>query len=186
MPLLNTQTSWGSVAKALHWLIALLVIFMLLLGLTMGNFPKPFKYTLYAIHKSTGLTILLLMLIRLAWRLINVTPTLPQHLPHWQQIAARISHALLYITLIAMPLSGWVMSTAAGKPTTFWWLFTINAPFVPASKALAGSARQLHGILAWTIVTLLTIHIIAALKHHFYHKDTILKRMLPCCKKSSL
>lgn len=179
MALRNTQDSWGSVTKFLHWLIALLVLFMVVLGLTMGLFPKPFKYTLYAIHKSTGITILFLMLVRLAWRFMNPTPKFPNHIPNWQQKAAHASHTLLYAILILMPLSGWIMSTAGGHPTKVWWWLVINAPGIPKDKAISHTAGDIHEFLAWTLVAVLVIHIAAALMHHIKHKDNILKRMMP-------
>ena len=179
MPIRNTQESWGSLTRVFHWLIALLVLIMLLLGASMEEFAKPTRSILMQIHKSIGLTVFLLMILRLCWRLINPTPHLPLTTPRWQKRAARGSHALLYFALIFMPLSGWIMSTAGGHTTRFWWLFVIKASWIPESKTLSHFASDIHLLLAWTITGLLIIHIGAALKHHFVDKDGVINRMMP-------
>ena len=163
----NTLDSYGSVAKFFHWLIAALVIIMLLIGLSFEFIDyKPLKGVLMEIHKSTGLTILFLFLLRLCWRLINPTPRLPASVPSWQKMAARTSHFFLYLVVICMATSGWVMSTAAGYPPEFWWLFHISAPWVVKSKAIAEAAETTHLILAWTVTGFLVLHVLGALKHH--------------------
>ena len=179
MPIRNTQDHYGSVVKSFHWLIALLVIAMLIIGVSMGYIDnKALRSEVYAFHKSLGLTILGLMILRLFWRLGNPTPSLPSHLPAWQRFGARFSHVLLYLTIILMPISGICMSTAAGYPPKFFGLFTVAAP-ISKSKAISSFFADMHEVLAWIIVALLVVHILAALKHHFIHKDHVLRRMLP-------
>ncbi len=179
----NTTEFYGSVSKFFHWIIALFVVIMLLVGLSFSFIDsKPAMSVLMKIHKSLGLTILLLMILRLIWRLFNVRPKLPSHLPYWQQRCAAWNHFLLYLTVILMTLSGWMMSTAGGHPTSFWWLFDINMPWVAKSKPLSHFAGDVHLWLAWIITALLVIHVLAAIQHHYIHKNNILKRILPCCK----
>ena len=180
MGLRNTKDSWGSVAKFLHWFIALLILGMIILGVVMGYFPKPFRYTLYTIHKSIGLIVLMLIVARLIWRLLNPTPALPTTLPRWQKGAAHASHGLLYLCLLGMPLSGWMMSTAGGHGLNFWWLINLKMPFIPISKSLAGAAKDAHTTLAWALGVLIVAHIIGAFYHHIKLKDNVLKRMAPC------
>lgn len=177
MQLSNTTHEWGSISKLFHWLIALLIVIMLFLGFTFGIYPKSIVGVVYNIHKSLGVTILFLMILRLAWRLANPTPRLPETTPHWQKVLARTSHTLLYILLIATPLCGWIMSTAAGKPPNFWWIGHLNAPWVMRSKITAEIASDVHTTLAITLSIVLAFHFLGALKHHFIDRDTVLKRM---------
>ena len=182
----NTQGTYGSVTKTLHWLIALLVIGMLIFGFVLGNMPNsPMKGTLIDLHKSVGLTILLLMIIRLCWRFINLQPMLPITVPLWEQIAARTVHVFLYILLFAMPLSGWVMSSLGGHPVIFWSWLNVTLPFTQ-NKALADYFFDAHTTFAWIIIALLVLHVGAALKHHFLEKNNVLKRMLPGYKSPNI
>lgn len=176
MELRNSSIEYGTISKFFHWSIAILIIGMIFLGFFMGN------ATSYAVHKSIGLTILLLAALRLLWRLFNPPPYLPNTVPDWQKAAAHLSHYLLYFLLFAMPLSGWIMSTAAGHPPSFWWSVTVPTPWVPISKNIAGIANQTHEILAWTLSALIALHTAAALKHHFIDKDNVVNSMKPCGK----
>lgn len=181
MGLRNTHDNWGSVAKTFHWLIALLILGMLIMGASFDFVPKgtPLRSLLFQIHKSIGLTLLLLMCLRLVWRLMNPTPALPTNTPAWQQSAAHISHLLLYFYAFMMPLTGWVSSTAKGHAPVFWWLFSVPAPFVSQSRLFGHFINQLHTHFAWVLMSLIVIHVLGALKHHFVDKDTVLKRMAP-------
>ena len=183
MPIINTTQTYGSISKLFHWLIVLLVIAMIIIGFTMGHIDdKMFRREVYALHKSFGLTILGLMLLRLLWRLINKRPELPTHIPKWQQKAANASHWLMYALLLAMPMSGLVMSTAAGHPPKFFNLFIVSLP-IEKSKLIASSASTVHTVIAWCIIATVSTHILAALKHHFIDRDTVLMRMLPSTGK---
>ncbi len=185
MPLRNSRNSYGQITKSFHWLIALLVVLMLILGASLDDFSEPAKIILINVHKSIGLTILLLMILRFFWRLSNPIPALPATTATWEKIVVRASHLLWYVCLIAMPLTGWMMSTAAGKLPNFWWIAKIGVPGIPQSKPLAETISNIHTILAWVITALLVFHILGALKHQFIDKDFVLKRMLPLSNKKT-
>lgn len=176
----NTRDTYGVIAKLFHWVLAVFVLGMISVGVSFNYLSASnFKTQLIQVHKSLGVTILCLMILRLWWRLINPQPRLPQNTPTWERLAMHSVHWLLYLTVIAMPLSGMIMSQAAGYAVQFWWFFSIKLPWVLPSKALASDMFVAHKILAWTITTLVVIHTLAALKHHYLNKDTILKRMMP-------
>lgn len=172
----NDQASYGSVAKFLHWLIFLLVTGMLLVGFFMQDLPREYKPLVYNAHKVTGVVILFLMLSRLLWALWNVKPVAAM-LARWQRVAERVVHAGLYVALIAMPMTGWLGSSSAGKaPHIGDWKWQL--PIVNDSSFI-GSMFDFHEWLAYGILSLLVVHIMAALYHHYVLKDGILKRMLP-------
>jgi cytochrome b561 len=179
MSLRNTTSTYGSVAKFLHWLIALLVIGMLIIGAMFDYFESiGIKGQVMAIHKATGVTILGLMLLRLLWALTNPKPRLPEHINALQGFLARSVHVLFYILLIGLPINGILLSSFAGRPINFYGLFEFILP-VTSNKALAKQLSEIHEILAWTVLGLLVAHVFAALLHHFYYKDNVLRRMLP-------
>lgn len=184
MALKNTPNSYGTVAKLLHWLVALSAIILLLVGFFMDDIvDKSLKSQIYNLHKLVGLTVLILMLLRLGWRLINFQPGYPASVPIWEQKLARASHDLLYLALIVMPLSGWIMSTAAGHPPQLGaWL--IHLPGIPPDTTIKHYAATIHSISAWVIIVAVSLHIAAALKHHFIDKNNVLVRMLPWIKKN--
>lgn len=178
MSIQNTRDHYGAVSRALHWLIALLVIIMLSVGFFMDDFPKAYKPTVYMLHKSTGLLILALMCIRVVWTLTNKIPELPTTIPRWQAVLAKLAHVTLYILLLAMPISGLLMSVASNRLPTFYGLFTVTVPGVPQSKALASFMNSSHEIIAWILLVIVAIHILAVLRHVFIEKDGLLHRML--------
>ena len=178
MRLRNTTDTYGTIAKFLHWAIALLVVLMLIGGVLFNYMPKgDFRSFLVQMHKSTGVTILILMVLRLLWRWINPYPTLPSAMNLPEKMSARAVHLLFYILLIAMPLTGMIMTMAAGYPVPFWGITTLHWSFIPAQKSLSHLMFNWHSYLAWTIGILIALHTIAALKHHFIDKDNVLKRM---------
>lgn len=178
----NSINHWGSVSKFFHWLIALLVVIMLIVGVVMLYLPKEIKPPIYNLHKSVGLTVLILMVLRLIWRLSNPIPKLPETTPSWQVFAARWSHRWLYFIIILMPIVGWIMATAAGHPPNFWWIVKINFPFIPLSKPIASFFSKAHLILAYVIAVSLLIHTLGAMKHWLINRDHVLQRMLPWVK----
>lgn len=183
MALMNTNSKYGSLAKWLHWIIAILIIVMLVVGFFMGDLPKEtgLQGFTYNAHKITGLIILLLVCIRFIWTLINVKPDLPGTPSFLEKFAERSVHWLFYLVMFAMPLSGWIMATAAGyNPHMFGIHFAM--PFIHKSKSLSDFAESTHEIIAWVIIVLLVLHIAAALFHHIVKKDDVLKRMRPCGK----
>lgn len=179
MGLRNTETQYGSVTKFLHWFLIVTVILMLCIGFFYEDLPsRAMRGWLMWFHKSLGITILVAVVLMLFWRFCNPKPKWPENMPLWEQYLARITHTLLYLVIILMPIAGWTMSTAANKAPRFFGLFVARAPMVPINKHLARTASHMHEILGWTIVVLLAIHVLGALKHHFIDKNNILKRML--------
>ncbi len=179
MPLRNTPEAYGFVSRSLHWFLSIGVTIMLCVGvllhyLSRGTGLRDFFMML---HKSTGLVILVVMVLFCFWRLISKRPSDPEGMPKWQRKFANFVHTLLYITVLAMPFSGWIMSTAAGHPPVFYWTKILPAPFIPVNETLAGLASDVHLILAWSIGVLLALHLLGSLYHHYIRRDIILKRM---------
>lgn len=172
-------TGYTRTAISLHWLVAGLV----LAGFAVGTYAvglevSPAKLKLYSWHKWIGITILLLMLARLAWRLWHSPPALPAAMPRWEQRMAATVHGLLYLLLFALPLSGWLMSSAAGFPVVYLGVLPLP-DLVGKDKALAETLKTVHDWLNNGLFLLITLHVAAALKHHFRDRDTVLARMLP-------
>lgn len=174
----NTVESYGTIAKAFHWTIALLVIFMLCLGFWMGTQQPPFKFQLYGLHKSVGALILSLGVLRLLWRVANPVPALPADFSPLLRFLVHLGHWGLYAMFIAMPLIGWGMSSAGGHPVSFFGLFTLP-PLVAENKELSSLLNTAHFWGAWLFIAMIAAHVLAALYHHFIRKDNILRRMLP-------
>lgn len=178
----NTVTSYGSVAKFLHWLMALLILGMLALGFIMSDLERtPEKLKLYNIHKSLGMIILAVAGVRLLWKAMNIQPVLPASIPKFERFLAHAGHATLYVLMFAMPLSGWLMSSAAGFPVSvFGW---ITAPdLVSPAPGLKGFFNETHETLAIVIAVVAGLHVLAALLHHFHSHNNVLRRMLPFTK----
>lgn len=173
----NTYQSYGSVSKFFHWTIFLLVFGMIIYGYTLEDFPKTWQGAAYNIHKLFGLLILFLMLLRLIWALRNPKPRMPSSTPLWEIALERLMHFSLYLVLILMPISGWTLASAAGKPPM---LFGISLGLPIAKNAwLKHLADNIHVTLAIVIIVMVALHVLAALKHHFINKDNVLKRMMP-------
>ncbi|SRR5579883_193023 len=173
----NTSTSYGSIAKFFHWLIFLLLLFMVIYGFLLGDIPKDYQPTAYNFHKLLGLTILALMILRALWAGINPKPALPFGTPSWERGVERGMHFLLYVIVMAMPLAGWIGSVAGGRPPHIGNL-NITLP-IAQNKPLAETLFDLHNNLAIILIILVSLHILAALYHHFIKRDDILRRMLP-------
>lgn len=173
----NTLSNYGSVTKVLHWLIFILVVGMLTLGFLMGDISdKVLRGEVINIHKLIGLSILVMMLFRLFWALTNPKPALPMNTPLYQKLAERAVHYSIYAVLIAIPISGWVLSVAAGYfPKLFGLEFKLP---IPKDKALSDMAGNIHVYLAYTIIALVSVHVLAALYHYFIKKDDVLQRMI--------
>lgn len=173
----NNSQRWGSVSIGLHWLTALVIIGLSIVGLIMTELPNsPFKMQVYALHKSFGLTVLALTLLRLAWRFLAGTP---DDLPgsRLQQLAAKAVHGLMYFLLLAMPLSGWLFNSAAGFPLRWFNLVQLPKFFTGYNPALKELAHELHETGFYLLAALLLVHAGAALFHHYVIKDDTLKRM---------
>jgi cytochrome b561 len=179
MSIRNTRERWGSLSQFLHWLIVALIALQAALGLTGMMLPLGMqKLAVLARHKSIGITILGLAMLRLLWRWLNPTPPLPSNLKPHERFLAHSTHAALYVLLFAMPLTGWIMSSARGFPVS--WFNLIQLPdLVPKSETLYDAMVTTHATLAIALALTVALHIAGALKHHFVLKDDTLRRMLP-------
>ena len=158
--------------------MALLIFTMLGLGLYMTSLTFSLeKLKLYGWHKELGVLILMLVIFRILWRLSNITPPLPTAMPHWQKLASRAAHLAFYGFLIIMPLTGWLISSAAGLPVSFFGLFVLPT-LIPADEHLRLLFSDIHQWLAYTLIATICAHVAAALQHHFINKDDILRRIL--------
>lgn len=171
---------WGPVSQALHWTIALLVVAMAAVGLLLDELPRsPGSIWVYDLHKSTGLLVLALMLARLGWRLVAGAPPPVPGIPRVQRMAAGATHALLYLLVIAMPLSGWLYDAASGlRPLAWYGLFAVPKLVAP-DEALADDMHDLHEDLSVLLLVVVAAHVAAALWHHLFRGDATLARMLP-------
>lgn len=175
----NTVTSWGAVAKSFHWVLALLILCQLVLGKVAEEAPlSPLKLDLFVWHKSIGVTILLLVILRLAWRLNNPSPSMPAGTPAWETKLARIGHGLLYLLMFAVPITGWWVSDTSRIPFKAFWLVPVP-DLIPADRAMSDLASDVHGALTNLLLLVVLIHIAAALRHHFFLHNQVLNRMLP-------
>ena len=172
-------TRYTRTAKALHWLMAMLLIGLLSLGFYMHDLPlSPEKLQLYSWHKWAGVSAFLLVLVRLAWRVTHQPPALLASMPKLMQLAAHAGHLALYGLMLAIPLSGWLMSSAKAFQTV--WFGALPIPdLIGKDKELGQLLQTLHMSLNLLFVVTLIGHVGAALKHHFIDKDDILTRMLP-------
>jgi cytochrome b561 len=178
MDLDSTPTRYGRMAIALHWLTTLLVVAGFTLGLSMVELPfGRQKLQWYAWHKWVGITIWLLTCGRLAWRWRQGAPPM-ELMPAWQRRVAVVTHGLLYALLVAIPISGWLYSSATGVQVVYLGLLPLPDA-VPKDKALAVLLRSVHLTLNFTLLALVCVHAAAALKHHFVDRDAVLTRMLP-------
>lgn len=189
MAVRNSLLRYGSIAMTLHWVIAALIITNIAIGLYMGGLPRsdPNAFQIFQLHKSIGLTVLMLSLARLVWRLVNPVPPLPRGMSPVMRFLGHTSHFLLYFFMIGIPLSGWLMVSASsmGLGTPFFGLF--HFPDAPFLASLPRASRHpyheafetVHVYLAWATIALVPIHIGAALYHQFLRRDDVLKRMLP-------
>ena len=173
---LNTRQEYGVVSKCLHWLIALLVIAMLIYGFLLGSFPRNWHHTVVMLHKSFGLIVLALSLLRILWLWFHRKPDMLNNMSAWQQLLAEVVHFLLYIMLVALPLSGWIMATASNKPPVFFNWFSFAFP-IPVDYRVASIASDCHTVFAWIVIGLIALHVLGALKHALIDKDDTLRRM---------
>jgi cytochrome b561 len=178
----NTEDRYGAIALLLHWSMALLVIGLAALGLYMVTLPdvgfNTRKVTLVLYHKEFGVLAFALLATRLSWRLTHVLPRLVENMPDWQKIAARFVHLCFYGLLFALPMTGYLMSSAAGIPVSFFGLFMIP-DFVHRNADLFQRYVTIHQWLGYVLILFIVVHAGAALRHHFAFKDDTLRKMLP-------
>jgi len=174
----NSAETWGVVARAFHWLIAVLVLAQFVIGSIAEEMKlTPAKLDLFVWHKSIGVTVLLLALLRLAWRLGNPPPASPAGTPHWEGRLAAVAHWVLYALIFAVPLSGWWVSDASRVP--FKAFFLVPMPdFIATDRGLQEAAAEVHEVLTMTLLLVIVLHIGAALRHQFLLRDDVLRRML--------
>lgn len=179
MQLRNTPNGYGAIAKLLHWGIVALIIAQYVLAETADEMADgPDKLEMIGRHKSVGMLILLLAVARIGWKMANRGLPQPVPMARTQQIAAAAGHGILYLLLLALPLSGWIMSSAAGYPPTFFGLFELPS-LVGASEDLEEVFHEVHEVLFSALVVVAVLHALAAVFHHVWMKDDSLRRMLP-------
>lgn len=185
MQLKNSLTRYGVVAQLFHWAIVVLIVTQFVLAKRADALPRGVaKIAVLEQHKSVGITILALALLRLTWRLFNPVPPVPASTPRWQHLAARGSHFLLYALLLITPLLGWFMSSARNFPVSWFRLVTLP-DFIEPSPAAFNVLHTAHETMAKSLAVIALVHIAAALKHHFIDHDDVLRRMLPLKRDSS-
>lgn len=174
-----SRYSW--VAVTLHWAIAIAILYMVYLGKTMDD-----DYVAIQLHKSLGITILALSLLRLIWRFVDPPPPLPSGMNTLERIGAKLSHWGFYFLMIFIPLSGWALASSSAFKTKVWGLFDL--PKLPgfagldadALETIGERAEDIHEALAfWPLLLLVALHVLAALKHHLWDRDNVLTRMVP-------
>ena len=181
---MNINSSGGSryttTAIVFHWIVAILALTMIGLGLYMTDVPKgsPNRAFYFNLHKSIGLTTALLVIMRLWWRVKNPPPPLPASMPDWEIQAAKISHALLYMCLIVMPLSGFAATQFTKYGVNYFGLFKIP-PMGSENKVVYDLLQGIHGVTATLLIALVVIHVLAAFKHLLINRDKVFQRMLP-------
>jgi len=183
-PPASAGADWSAFAKFLHWTIAVLIVAQFVVGWMAASWPlSPTKLDLFVWHKSTGMLVLALVVVRLAWRATHRPPPWPSNMPRWERVAAGLAHGLLYAAMIAIPLTGWVVSSAAGVPFSIYWRIPLPS-IVATDRDLAEAVANVHGALGIALIVLLVIHVAAALRHHYVKRDDVLLRMLPRRKTS--
>lgn len=190
----SPRSTYSSVAIGLHWLIALAMLTNIGLAWYFGTLPKADQVTPVQLHKSIGITVLLLTLIRIGWRLVNTPPPLPETMRPWEKWAAAANHAVFYLLMLAMPLSGWAMVSASPlikvHPTMLYWTIPWPTfPFLPADPDQLHDAHKLfsttHELLAWLAYATIALHVAAALKHQLIDRDDVLARMIPLLRRKT-
>lgn len=169
---------YTATAILLHWLMALLIFAVFPLGLYMHDLHlSPLKLQLYSYHKWIGITVLTLAVLRVLWRATHTPPPLPDTIARWQRIASGVLHQSLYLLLFAVPMSGWLMSSAKGFKTV--WLGVVPLPdLIGKNKELGRVLENVHQSLNYLLLLLVVAHIAAALKHKYLDRDEVMARML--------
>jgi cytochrome b561 len=184
----SARSTYSSVAIALHWLIALIIIANIIGGLTLDTFldspdaqMKATGFVIIGLHKAAGLAVIALTLLRIVWRLVNPPPPLPAHMTAFERILARVTVVGFYALMLLLPLSGWAMSSASPKrqPISFFGLFDVPYLPVEVAREAARTYHERHEQFAYVAIALIVVHVGAALKHHFMDRDDVLTRMMP-------
>ncbi|SLN44857.1 hypothetical protein TRL7639_02406 [Falsiruegeria litorea R37] len=193
MSLSNSFQNYGGVAKTFHWLTALLILTALPLGLIADNLAEAVidpaiastdadvarAALLFSLHKTVGVTVFFVALLRILWALTQPKPGLLNADHKLEALAAETVHWLLYGSLVFVPLTGWIHHAATTGFAPIWWPFGQDLPFVPKDAAVAELFAGLHYVLQWVLIAALVLHIAGAVKHHVIDRDMTLRRMLP-------
>lgn len=185
MQLKNSLERFGAITKTFHWLIFILITTQLYLIWMFETLSKedPSRGQYMFFHKAVGATVLMVAILWIIWRWFNVLPAPKPSRDSWQHKLAKFTHTCLLIGIVILPLSGALMSLSAGRAIDWFGIFTIPVfSFVPQSEALAGFFKSTHQLIAFVLVTLVGLHIVGALIHHFIYKDNVMRRMLPWVK----
>lgn len=170
---------YDGIAQLLHWVIAALIVTQFVLANLAEDAPSTMqKLAMFTRHKSFGMTVLMLAVIRLVWRLANPPPALPAGMKSYERNLAKLTHVVFYVLLFAIPLSGWLMSSARGFTVSWFGVFSWP-DLIAKNQDTFELLKEVHETLAGTLFFVAILHILAALKHHFWNKDDVLKRMLP-------
>jgi cytochrome b561 len=183
MRLTNTFASYGLIARSFHWLMALLILSMIPLGKwanlapfsTDAEFAR--KFMLFSIHKTLGVTLFGLAVLRILWRMTQTRPGLLHPDRRWENLLAATTHWLLYSSLILVPLTGWIEHAAIPGLAPIWWPFGQSLPFVSASEAMFNSFSALHRAFGKVLILAILLHLAGVMKHHVFDKDATLRRM---------
>jgi cytochrome b561 len=177
----NTTSEWGAIQQLFHWLVVLAVLAQLVLGFTYAGMPSDSSLwqRLFPIHTALGLGIGALMLLRLAWRLMNPVPALPDTLKPWQKTLARATHWMFYLLLIGMPLGGYVLVSTHGQPIPFFGWAVPPLAAVAGDEQLRTTIRTGHALGALLLSVLVLLHVAGALRHEWLLQDDVLRRMTP-------
>jgi cytochrome b561 len=182
MPMQASRHRYTPIAQTIHWIIAVLIAIQFTLGWMQDDLPLGMrKLSLLASHKSFGMTVLALAVLRLAWRLFNPAPPLPEGMSNIERFLARATHIAFYLLLFAMPLTGWMMSSAKNYSVSWFGKFTWPNLIGPNDHWFE-LLKETHDLMSNVLFAIVILHILAALKHHFWNKDDVLKRMLPFTK----
>ncbi|GGP26291.1 cytochrome b [Silvimonas amylolytica] len=173
------RTRYDGFHIALHWLIAALIVAAFGLALYIDELPlSPLKFRLYSYHKWMGISVLILVAVRLLWRHAKGVPAPLPNQPRWQVVVANATHHTLYLLMFVLPLAGWAMSSAKGIPVVLFGVLPLP-DWVPVDHDLGEILETAHKTLAWILAALVAMHAAAAIKHHVIDKDDTLRRMLP-------
>jgi len=174
---MTSAMRYSTPAIVLHWLVALLIFVAFPLGLYMADLPlSPEKLKLFSYHKWIGVTVFMLAGLRVVWRLTHTPPPLPSSVAGWQRRASAVAHGLLYLLILVIPISGWLMSSAKGVQTV--WFGVLPLPdLIGKDKALGHLLEEVHETLNYTLLALVVLHVAGALQHHFIERQPFLQRM---------
>ncbi len=179
LPLNRLNHRYSAISQGFHWGMALTILGLMAVGFVMTDLPlSPEKLQIYSWHKWAGVSVFVLVWLRLLWRAFNPPPAYPSTMPAWQHRAAHLGHGALYVLMVVIPVSGWLLSSAKGVQTV--WFGVLPLPdLLQKDKALGHQLHEVHEALNFVLLGLLAAHVAAAFKHHWIDGDDILKRMLP-------